>query len=120
MSPDEFDKKLASLKREMELKAADISQRQIRKMLQERIESDTLLEGRAALFSVEVEKKVLAKIQVFKAQLQQQNEEKDIKVTQLTSEMEGLIQIFNNEYQQKYVQAKMREDELRARIDELM
>jgi len=29
-------------------------------MLQERIESDTLLEGRAAMFSVEVEKKVLA------------------------------------------------------------
>ena len=35
-------------------------------MLQERIESDTLLEGRAAIFSVEVEKKVLAQIQVFK------------------------------------------------------
>jgi len=44
----------------MELKAAEISQRQMRKMLQERVESDTLLEGRAALFSVEVEKKVLS------------------------------------------------------------
>lgn len=30
------------------------------------MESDTLLEGRAALFSVEVEKKVMAKIDTFK------------------------------------------------------
>jgi hypothetical protein len=76
-----LESKLASLKREMELKSADISQRQIRKMLQERIESDTLLEGRAAIFSVEVEKKVLAQIQVFKTQLKHQNDEKETRVT---------------------------------------
>lgn len=57
---EEFEKKLDGIKREYELKAADIASRQMKKMLQERIESDTLLEGRAALFSVEVEKKVLA------------------------------------------------------------
>lgn len=60
ISLEEFDKKLDGMKREYELKAADIASRQMKKMLQERIESDTLLEGRAALFSVEVEKKVLA------------------------------------------------------------
>ena len=60
VTAEDLESKLTSLKRELELKAADISQSQIRKMLQERIESDTLLEGRAAIFSVEVEKKVLA------------------------------------------------------------
>jgi hypothetical protein len=60
ISLEEFEKKLDGMKREYELKAADIASRQMKKMLQERIESDTLLEGRAALFSVEVEKKVLA------------------------------------------------------------
>ena len=72
-------------------------------MLQERIESDTLLEGRAALFSVEVEKKVLAQMQVFKAQLKQANDDKDLKVAQLTGEMENIIKTFNDEYEQKYV-----------------
>ena len=52
ISLEDFEKKLEGLKREFELKAADISSRQIKKMLQERIESDTLLEGRDALFSV--------------------------------------------------------------------
>jgi hypothetical protein len=60
ISLEEFEKKLDGMKKEYELKAADIASRQMKKMLQERIESDTLLEGRAALFSVEVEKKVLA------------------------------------------------------------
>ena len=34
--------------------------------------------------------------------------------------MESIIQTFNNEYEQKYVQAKIREEELRARIDEIV
>jgi hypothetical protein len=36
------------------------------KILQDKMESDTLLEGRAALFTVEIEKKMLAKLQQFK------------------------------------------------------
>jgi hypothetical protein len=49
----------------LEGKAADISLRQMHKILQDKAESDTLLEGRAAMFTVEVEKKVMSKIQAF-------------------------------------------------------
>lgn len=31
-----------------------------------------------------------------------------------------MIQTFNSEYESKYVQAKLREDELRTRIDEIV
>jgi hypothetical protein len=50
------------MQRQMEQKAADITARQIHKLLKDKLESDTLLEGRAAEFSVQIEKRTLAKI----------------------------------------------------------
>jgi hypothetical protein len=51
-SIEELDLKFDMMRGQMEQKAADITARQIHKLLQDRLESDTLLEGRAALFSV--------------------------------------------------------------------
>ena len=41
------------------------------------MESDTLLEGRAALFTVEIEKKMIAKLQQFKNQITSAQQEKE-------------------------------------------
>ena len=65
VSVEHFEARLEQLTKHLENKAADISSRQMHKILQDKAESDTLLEGRAALFTVEVEKKVMSKIQAF-------------------------------------------------------
>ena len=65
-SLDEIDAKLQKLQQQLEQKAVEICSRQMHKILQDKMESDTLLEGRAALFTVEIEKKMLAKLQQFK------------------------------------------------------
>ena len=42
----------------MEMRASEIAIRQTKKVMEEKAQSDTLLEGRSAAFTVEVENKI--------------------------------------------------------------
>ena len=53
-----FNEQLKLLKKEMEMRAAEIAQRQTKKVMEEKTQSDTLLEGRSQAFTVEVENKI--------------------------------------------------------------
>ena len=59
--------------------------------MQDKMESDTLLEGRAALFSVEVEKKIMSKIEKFQAELITAQRDYSQKSAVVTEKMQQMI-----------------------------
>jgi hypothetical protein len=73
----EITSRLDAVSKQAELKAADLVQRSIHKVLKDKLESDTLLEGRAAEFSVAIEKKLIARIERVKHELLQSQLEKE-------------------------------------------
>ena len=56
MENPEFALKLDQFRKELEQRNLEVTRREIKKLQQERMESETLLEGRAAEFSVGMEK----------------------------------------------------------------
>ena len=68
-------------------------------------ESDTLLEGRAAAFSVEIEGKCIQKIDEHRQQLKDGAKLRDTIFNETIQKMEDQIKRFSDEYEQKYVQA---------------
>lgn len=65
----------------------------------ERAEIDTLLEGRAAAFSVDIETKCVIKINSLKQQIKDDDRQKEANIAELIKKMEDQIKRFNDEYE---------------------
>ena len=60
-----FNEQLKLLKKEMEMRMSEIAQRQTKKVMEEKAQSDTLLEGRSQAFTVEIENKIKSQLNLF-------------------------------------------------------
>ena len=70
---DLFNHQMLKLRKDLEVRITEISQRQTKKIMEEKAQSDTLLEGRSAAFTVEIESKIQQQLSTFK-ELQQKIE----------------------------------------------
>ena len=83
----------------MELRAAEIAQRQTKKVMEEKAQSDTLLEGRSQAFTVEVENKIQQQMNQFRDQLVKTDKSREAQVTQQVEEMSQLMAGINEKFQ---------------------
>jgi len=112
----DLEDKLKLWKKEMELKAGEAAHRQMKKLLQDRVQSDILLEGRAAAFTVEMEKKLLGKIDAYAGELVEVEKERSTTFEKLSHRMDDCLVKINAEYEEKVLGAAKKEAEMETHI----
>lgn len=87
---------------------------------QSKIESETLLEGRAAEYSIGIEKRLRNELIQFREQSTAAEAERLRQYQQAITKMKEATLKFYEEYESKYIKAQLREEELRLEIGRLV
>ena len=112
-----FGEQLKVLKKEMEMRAAEIAQRATKKVIEEKVQSDTLLEGRSQAFTVEVENKIQQQLNSFREQLSKTEKKREALYTERVEAMNQLMAEMSEKFQQKFSTHEAMKKEMNEQID---
>ena len=85
--------------------------RSIHKFAQDKLESDTLLEGRAAEFSMQIEKKMISLLDKVKSDILKAWLDKEQVLNSQISKIHSSLQLFDDEYQERKAAIVQRENQ---------
>ena len=112
-----FNDQLKLLKKEMEMRMTEIAQRQTKKVMEEKAQSDTLLEGRSQAFTVEVENKIQQQLNQFRDNLVKTERKREALFNERVEAINELMASIDEKFQQKFQTNDTMKKELNEQID---
>ena len=102
VSQEEFNDQIRLLKKEVEVRILEVAQRTAKKTISEVGESDTLLEGRANAFTVDIETKMQAQITQVRNNLQRSEQNRDNKIRSQMDSLDEKMAVLTEKFDQRF------------------
>ena len=102
VSQEELNEQIRLLKKEVEVRILEVAQRTAKKTISEVGESDTLLEGRANAFTVDIETKMQAQITQVRNNLQRSEQNRDNKIRSQMDSLDERMAVLTEKFDQRF------------------
>ena len=102
VSQEELNEQIRLLKKEVEVRILEVAQRTAKKTISEVGESDTLLEGRANAFTVDIETKMQAQITQVRNNLQRSEQNRDNKIRSQMDSLDEKMAVLTEKFDQRF------------------